>query len=145
VSPPSMTNMEQQQTVHRNACDSCHIRKVRCTTNGPGACQNCQDNFRVCTFSPRDEMGRPKKNGNKRKKTSEKTTARQTATTPSKIPMPPQEPTIPSPLSSESSSNKAQQDVAMPDGFDLFTSELDTMIMNTHFSDEQVPDFSSFR
>ena len=52
--------MDQAQK-HRDACDACHYRKIRCPFSGPGACSNCQSFGRVCAFSPRDEMGRPKK------------------------------------------------------------------------------------
>ena len=52
--------MDQAQK-HREACDACHYRKIRCPFTGPGACSNCQSFGRVCAFSPRDEMGRPKK------------------------------------------------------------------------------------
>ena len=52
--------MDQAQK-HRDACDACHYRKIRCPFTGPGACSNCQSFGRVCAFSPRDEMGRPKK------------------------------------------------------------------------------------
>ena len=50
-----------QAQKHRDACDACHYRKIRCPFAGPGACSNCQNSGRVCVFSPRDEMGRPKK------------------------------------------------------------------------------------
>ena len=52
--------MNQAQK-HRDACDACHYRKIRCPFTGPGACSNCQSFGRVCSFSPRNEMGRPKR------------------------------------------------------------------------------------
>ena len=54
------STMDQAQK-HRDACDACHYRKIRCPFTGPGACTNCQRFGRVCAFSPRDEMGRPKR------------------------------------------------------------------------------------
>lgn len=53
------------ESLHRSACDECHDRKIKCTTSVPGACLNCQGTGRVCIFSPRDEMGRPRKTGRK--------------------------------------------------------------------------------
>ena len=55
------------ESLHRSACDECHDRKIKCTTNAPGACLNCQGTGRVCIFSPRDEMGRPRKTGRRAK------------------------------------------------------------------------------
>ncbi len=57
--------MNQAQK-HRDACDACHYRKIRCPFTGPGACSNCQTFGRVCAFSPKDEMGRPKRSTAKR-------------------------------------------------------------------------------
>jgi len=58
--PSEPVAMNQIQK-HREACDACHNRKIRCPFVGPGACSNCQNTGQVCVFSPRDEMGRPKK------------------------------------------------------------------------------------
>ena len=55
-----VSTMDQAQK-HRDACDACHYRKIRCPFTSPGACSNCQRFGRVCAFSPRDEMGRPKR------------------------------------------------------------------------------------
>ena len=48
----------------RDACDECHSRKIRCPA-ATGACLNCRAAGRICTFSPRKHMGRPK-NGQRR-------------------------------------------------------------------------------
>jgi hypothetical protein len=45
----------------RQACDTCHARKIKCTSDGSGACAFCKSNRSSCTFSPRDTMGRPRK------------------------------------------------------------------------------------
>lgn len=50
----------QQLPVHREACDGCHHRKVRCVS-GNGACDNCISLNKSCIFSPRTLMGRPRK------------------------------------------------------------------------------------
>ncbi|USP75031.1 hypothetical protein yc1106_02305 [Curvularia clavata] len=69
------------ESLHRSACDECHDRKIKCTTNAPGACLNCQGTGRVCIFSPRDEMGRPRKAGRRAKDRSaaDKTSSRSAA------------------------------------------------------------------
>lgn len=46
---------------YRDACDQCHIRKIKCISDQKGACFGCRHNARRCVFSPRDEMGRPKR------------------------------------------------------------------------------------
>jgi len=54
------TEAEQPKQVHREACEECHHRKIRCVTER-GACQNCIQFGRSCTYSPRVPMGRPRK------------------------------------------------------------------------------------
>lgn len=44
----------------RAACDSCHARKIRCVKNMGSQCRSCRENDRVCKFSPRLTMGRPR-------------------------------------------------------------------------------------
>ena len=44
----------------RAACDSCHARKIRCTMSIRNRCRSCHENDRVCKFSPRLTMGRPR-------------------------------------------------------------------------------------
>jgi len=51
---------EPQQLIHREACDECHHRKVRCVS-GNGACHNCISLHKSCIFSHRTLMGRPRK------------------------------------------------------------------------------------
>jgi hypothetical protein len=46
---------------HRVACDECSQRKVRCTSDGPGACHNCILWGEPCTYSPKIPVGRPRK------------------------------------------------------------------------------------
>ncbi|KAI4101560.1 MAG: hypothetical protein L6R37_004886 [Teloschistes peruensis] len=61
-----MLNYSKSQDIaHREACDECHRRKIRCL-NGTGACLKCQATGHTCTFSPRKGMGRPK-NGERKK------------------------------------------------------------------------------
>ncbi|KAL9594713.1 MAG: hypothetical protein Q9219_006877 [cf. Caloplaca sp. 3 TL-2023] len=48
----------------RDACDECHARKIRCPA-GTAACLNCQAAGRICVFSPRKHMGRPKNGARK--------------------------------------------------------------------------------
>ena len=88
-SPTLRMNQPQVQAQkHRDACDACHYRKIRCPFAGPGACSNCQSSGRVCVFSPRDEMGRPKK-------CAPKKGARKRSTTKNSPPKKQEEPEIP--------------------------------------------------
>ncbi|OAQ57616.2 fungal zn(2)-Cys(6) binuclear cluster domain-containing protein [Pochonia chlamydosporia 170] len=48
------------EVVLREACDNCHRRKTRCISRRHGACANCRDSGQVCTYSPRNQMGRPR-------------------------------------------------------------------------------------
>jgi hypothetical protein len=45
---------------HRDACDECHRRKIRCIADH-GACQYCIHWGNSCTYSPRVPLGRPRK------------------------------------------------------------------------------------
>lgn len=49
------------ESVLRDACDTCHRRKIRCPTEAVGACSNCRKSGQVCVYSPRSEMGRPRR------------------------------------------------------------------------------------
>lgn len=44
----------------RAACDSCHARKIRCIKSVHNQCRSCRENDRICQFSPRLTMGRPR-------------------------------------------------------------------------------------
>lgn len=54
------------EPVLREACDTCHRRKMRCPPAGVGACVNCRKSGQVCTYSPRSDMGRPRGDGGER-------------------------------------------------------------------------------
>lgn len=70
--------MEQK---HREACDACHDRKIQCPSKGPGACSNCQTTGRICVFSPREEMGRPRKAGKRKERDGPHTRQKSKAST----------------------------------------------------------------
>ena len=53
--------MAAVEPVLRDACDVCHRRKTRCLTQGTGACVACRTSGRTCVFSPRSNMGRPRR------------------------------------------------------------------------------------
>ncbi|KAF6798269.1 hypothetical protein CSOJ01_12701 [Colletotrichum sojae] len=58
------------ETVLRDACDNCHRKKSRCHSEGSGACVDCRQTGQACVFSPRRQMGRPRREpGQKRAKT----------------------------------------------------------------------------
>lgn len=64
----SGTDQIIMEPIYREACDSCHKRKIRCTASASGACLNCRHTGRPCVYSIRDEMGRPRKGSRRRKK-----------------------------------------------------------------------------
>ncbi|KAE8441692.1 hypothetical protein EG329_004565 [Mollisiaceae sp. DMI_Dod_QoI] len=46
----------------RDACESCHMRKIRCLLEpGSTACQNCSISGSSCLFAPRAKAGRPRR------------------------------------------------------------------------------------
>ena len=65
-----MLKSKQPSPPPREACDECHTRKIRCPA-ATGACLNCRTAGRICTFSPRKAMGRPKNADRRRAQTSE--------------------------------------------------------------------------
>lgn len=78
--------------VHREACDECHFRKVRCLSTGK-ACQNCISNRQRCVFSPRNPAGRPQK----------RTSSKANGTLPLRVPFPASNSALGFPKSSTSS------------------------------------------
>ncbi|KAK4118272.1 hypothetical protein N657DRAFT_403505 [Parathielavia appendiculata] len=62
--------------VLRDACDACHRRKMRCPSEGAGACANCRRTGQVCQFSPRSEMGRPRLNNRAGKRDQQRRTGK---------------------------------------------------------------------
>lgn len=55
-----MADQENTLFGHRDACDECHQRKVRCTAES-GACGNCIIQSKTCMYSPKVPVGRPRK------------------------------------------------------------------------------------
>lgn len=66
-----MSSSKSQEAPPREACDECHTRKIRCPSATSGACLNCRTTGRICTFSPRKGMGRPKNSERKKSRRSD--------------------------------------------------------------------------
>jgi Fungal Zn(2)-Cys(6) binuclear cluster domain len=56
----TMADQEQSYLGHRDACDECHQRKVRCIAES-GACRNCISLGKTCIYSTKVPVGRPRK------------------------------------------------------------------------------------
>ncbi|KAL6720036.1 hypothetical protein ACLMJK_001957 [Lecanora helva] len=118
--------MNQAQK-HRDACDACHYRKIRCILTSPGACSNCQNSGRVCAFSPRDEMGRPKKSAPKK---SRENARKKSASKNPSPPIPPKKQDDPDhPLPST-------EDKTMPDAFPKEESTMPADTIPVGFSED---------
>ena len=114
--------MNQAQK-HRDACDACHYRKIRCPFSGPGACANCQSFGRVCVFSPRDEMGRPKRSTAKKGREGPRKKSRSKSSPPKK------QDDLDQPLQST-------EDKIMPDAFAKEESTIPVETVDMSFPDE---------
>ncbi|KAL3417344.1 hypothetical protein PVAG01_11344 [Phlyctema vagabunda] len=55
----SRSHQSQQSLSTTNACDQCHRRKLRCSRHEP-ACDGCQKQQRLCTYSLSRPVGRPR-------------------------------------------------------------------------------------
>lgn len=61
LSPESVILVLKMGQARRDACDSCHFRKIRCWSTTHGICYPCQSHGRTCVFGNRKAMGRPRK------------------------------------------------------------------------------------
>lgn len=116
----------------RDACDACHIKKVKCASNGIGACYNCRINSTSCTYSPRDQMGRPTKNNKDTRR--KRPTAKPVQPSTKQVPQAPQVPEVDRTFSSTpslSSGSSTQSSTSLPSNDELDSSMFVNMDFDT--------------
>lgn len=84
MEPSLISEPADQANPHREACEECHRRKTRCVSD-KGACQNCIQFGRSCTYSPRVPLGRPRKRpADAKTKSSQQSSGSKTQVSPGK-------------------------------------------------------------